>query len=84
MKKTARKILTRLDRMKKAEMILAISWIAAMLIGVVTVNENQLIGSYFFIAAIVASLMGGANEMKMSRLQVQLNRSSRESQITAP
>ena len=74
MKKAARKILARLNRMRKAELILALSWVAAMLIGAVTVNENRLIGSYFFIAAILTALMGGANEIRMSTLRHQLDK----------
>lgn len=81
--KNALKIITHLDHMQKAEVTLAISWVAAMVIGYFTAQVNITVGSVFLVAAMAAALMGAVNEAMMSTLRQKFEKLSEDSQIFA-
>lgn len=83
MKKTARKILTRLDRMRKAEKVLAIAWVASMALGAYIAQINFAAGSLLLVVAMTVALMGAVNEAMMSTLRQKFERLSEDSQIFA-
>jgi hypothetical protein len=83
MMKTTRNILARFDRMKKAEIALALAWVAAMLLGYFIAKVNITVGSFFLIVAMAAALMGAMNEVLMSGLRQKFEKLSENSQTFA-